>query len=97
MTLYDVNTENEEGSDAALLWQEAQEDPEAELPRKLDTDTIQGLVAALPEIFREVIVLRELEDLGSHLWEAGSTRSTAIPSLQSCTSEMDTSSICSSR
>ena len=32
--------ENEEGSDAAPLWQEAQEDPEAELPRKLDTDTI---------------------------------------------------------
>jgi RNA polymerase sigma-70 factor (ECF subfamily) len=63
MTLYDVNAENEEGSDAAPLWQEAQEDPEAELLRKLDANTIQGLVAALPEIFREVIVLRELEDL----------------------------------
>jgi RNA polymerase sigma-70 factor, ECF subfamily len=63
MTLYDVNAENEEGSDAAPLWQEAQEDPEAELLRKLDDNTIQGLVAALPETFREVIVLRELEDM----------------------------------
>ena len=63
MTLYDVNAENEEGSDAAPLWQEAQEDPEAELLRKLDAKTIQGLVAALPVTFREVIVLRELEDL----------------------------------
>jgi RNA polymerase sigma-70 factor, ECF subfamily len=31
--------------------------------RKLDAETIQGLVAALPDVFREVIVLRELEDL----------------------------------
>jgi RNA polymerase sigma-70 factor (ECF subfamily) len=62
-TLYDVNAENEEGRDAAPLWQEAQEDPEAELLRKLDDHTIRSLVAALPETFREVIVLRELEDM----------------------------------
>jgi RNA polymerase sigma-70 factor (ECF subfamily) len=31
--------------------------------RKLDAQTIQGLVAALPDVFREVIVLREIEDM----------------------------------
>ena len=31
--------------------------------RKLDAATIQRLVAALPEAFREVIVLREIDDL----------------------------------
>jgi RNA polymerase sigma-70 factor (ECF subfamily) len=31
--------------------------------RKLDAGTIQRLVAALPDPFREVIVLREINDL----------------------------------
>jgi RNA polymerase sigma-70 factor (ECF subfamily) len=31
--------------------------------RKLDAAAIQRLVAALPEAFREVIVLREIDDL----------------------------------
>jgi RNA polymerase sigma-70 factor (ECF subfamily) len=63
VVLYDVNTENEETGDAAPLWQEAHETPEAELIRKLDAKEIQSMVAALPEVFREVIVLREIEDL----------------------------------
>jgi RNA polymerase sigma-70 factor, ECF subfamily len=63
LVLYDNNAENEETDSAGPLWQEAQETPESELLRKLDAGTIQSLVAALPEAFREVIVLRELEDL----------------------------------
>ena len=31
--------------------------------RKLDSETLRGLVASLPESFREVIVLREIDDL----------------------------------
>jgi RNA polymerase sigma-70 factor (ECF subfamily) len=31
--------------------------------RRLDAETIRGLVAALPDSFREVVVLREIEDL----------------------------------
>jgi|SRR5215472_7678359 len=63
VVLYDGNTGNEEADDAVPLWQEAQENPESDLLRKLDAKTIQSMVTALPEAFREVIVLRELEDL----------------------------------
>jgi RNA polymerase sigma-70 factor (ECF subfamily) len=45
------------------MWREAQDTPETEMLRKLDTQTIQGLVAGLPDVFREVIVLREIEDM----------------------------------
>jgi RNA polymerase sigma-70 factor (ECF subfamily) len=63
VVLYDINAEAETPDDIVPVWQEAQETPEAEMLRKLDADTIRGLVAALPEAFREVIVLREIEDL----------------------------------
>jgi RNA polymerase sigma-70 factor (ECF subfamily) len=63
VVLYDGNTGNEEADDTVPLWQEAQENPESELLRKLDAKTIQSMVTALPEAFREVVVLRELEDL----------------------------------
>jgi RNA polymerase sigma-70 factor (ECF subfamily) len=61
--LYDVNAEPDKPEGAIPLWREAQDTPETEMLRKLDAQTIQGLVAALPEAFREVIVLREIEDL----------------------------------
>jgi RNA polymerase sigma-70 factor (ECF subfamily) len=61
--LYDVNAEPDVSEEATPLWQETQDTPETEILRKLDADTIRGLVAALPESFREVIVLREIEDL----------------------------------
>jgi RNA polymerase sigma-70 factor (ECF subfamily) len=61
--LYDVNSEPDNLKDTIPLWREAQESPETETLRKLDAETIQGLVAALPDVFREVIVLREIEDL----------------------------------
>jgi RNA polymerase sigma-70 factor (ECF subfamily) len=61
--LYDVNAEQDKPEDAIPMWREAQDTPETEMLRKLDAETIQGLVAALPDVFREVIVLREIEDM----------------------------------
>ena len=45
------------------LWQEPQASPEAALLRRQDGDTIRRLVAALPQPFREAIVLREVNNL----------------------------------
>src|SRR4029077_18612032 len=61
--LYDVNAEPDKPESEIPLWQEAQDTPETEMLRKLDAETIRGLVAALPDAFREVIVLREVDDL----------------------------------
>jgi RNA polymerase sigma-70 factor (ECF subfamily) len=61
--LYDINAEPDKPEGMAPMWSEAQDTPETEILRKLDVETIQGLVAALPDVFREVIVLREIEDL----------------------------------
>jgi RNA polymerase sigma-70 factor (ECF subfamily) len=61
--LYDVNAEPDKLEGTFPLWREAQDTPETETLRKLDAETIRGLVAALPDAFREVIVLREIDDL----------------------------------
>ncbi len=61
--LYDVNAEPDGPEGMIPLWQEAQDTPETEMLRKLDAETIRGLVAALPDAFREVMVLREVDDL----------------------------------
>ncbi|MEA3141950.1 MAG: hypothetical protein QOK23_4119 [Gammaproteobacteria bacterium] len=61
--LYDVNAEPDKPKSEIPLWQEAQDTPETEMLRKLDAETIRGLVVALPDAFREVIVLREIDDL----------------------------------
>jgi len=45
------------------LWQEPQASPEAELMRRHDDETIRRLVAALPQPFRETLVLRDINDL----------------------------------
>jgi RNA polymerase sigma-70 factor, ECF subfamily len=45
------------------LWQEPPLSPETELMRTRDGDTIGRLIAALPPPFREVIVLRDINDL----------------------------------
>lgn len=45
------------------LWQEPPESPEAALLRRYDDGTIRRLVAALPQPFREAIVLREVNEL----------------------------------
>jgi RNA polymerase sigma-70 factor (ECF subfamily) len=61
--LYDVNAEPDKSEGTIPMWQEAQDTPETEMLRKLDAETIRGLVAALPDAFREVLVLREVDDL----------------------------------
>jgi len=53
----------EKGAEDTPLWQETQATPEASLLRQRDDDTIRRLVAALPQQFREVIVLREVNEL----------------------------------
>jgi RNA polymerase sigma-70 factor (ECF subfamily) len=49
--------------DAMPLWQEPQSTPEVEILRRKDSETIRGLLATLPPSFREVLVLREINDL----------------------------------
>ena len=62
--LYDVKAEAADKSkDAEPLWSQPPETPETAMFRKLDSETLRGLVASLPESFREVIVLREIDDL----------------------------------
>jgi RNA polymerase sigma-70 factor, ECF subfamily len=57
------NFADEFDESAVPVWSEKQETPEGEVLRRHDDQTIRNLVAALPESFREVIVLREIEDL----------------------------------
>ena len=45
------------------LWQEPQACPETEALQRRDAQAIRRLVAALPQPFREAIVLREINDL----------------------------------
>jgi len=48
------------------IWQEPISSPETALLRRQDGDTIRRLVAALPQPFREAIVMREINDLSYH-------------------------------
>jgi RNA polymerase sigma-70 factor, ECF subfamily len=50
-------------AETSPLWQEAPASPESILLRQHDDDTIRRLIDALPQQFREVIVLREINDL----------------------------------
>jgi len=52
-----------ERSDTAPLWREEEQTPEHWLLQRADTESIRRLVQALPPAFREVIVLREINDL----------------------------------
>ena len=61
--LYDADVEPDQLEGAIPLWREAQDTPETQVLRKLDDEAIRALVAALPDVFREVIVLREIDDL----------------------------------
>jgi RNA polymerase sigma-70 factor, ECF subfamily len=45
------------------LWQEPQASPETALLRRHDAQTIRNLIATLPPPFREIIVLREINEL----------------------------------
>ncbi len=54
----------DDGDDnAEPMWTVASETPEAHMLRQHDVETIAEMVRALPEPFREVIVLREINDL----------------------------------
>jgi RNA polymerase sigma-70 factor (ECF subfamily) len=48
------------------IWQEPISSPETVMVSQQDGDTIRRLVAALPQPFREAIVLREVNDLSYH-------------------------------
>jgi RNA polymerase sigma-70 factor (ECF subfamily) len=45
------------------LWGEAAASPEAVTLRQFDSTTVQRLIAQLPDMFRETLVLREINDL----------------------------------
>ena len=52
-----------QSADEPLPSQEPQLSPEAELLRHCDDATIRSLIAALPEPFREAVVLRDINEL----------------------------------
>lgn len=55
---------DQQPADKLQPWQEEpQSSPETELLRRCDGDAIRRLVAALPEPFRETVVLRDINDL----------------------------------
>jgi RNA polymerase sigma-70 factor (ECF subfamily) len=58
-----VELDTDTHEDALPLWGEAQPTPEAEILAQRDADSIRRLLAALPDAFREVIVLRDIHDL----------------------------------
>jgi RNA polymerase sigma-70 factor, ECF subfamily len=58
-----VGAEADVAEDAAPLWQEDTHTAEAGMLRQQDAETIRGLLDALPEPFREAIVLRDINDL----------------------------------
>jgi RNA polymerase sigma-70 factor (ECF subfamily) len=55
--------ETEPAAEEVPMWQEPQTTPETALLRHQDSATVRRLVADLPQPFREVIVLREINDL----------------------------------
>jgi RNA polymerase sigma-70 factor (ECF subfamily) len=58
-----VGVEADAAQDASPLWQEEPHTAEAEMLRQHDAETIRRLLDALPDPFREVVVLRDLCDL----------------------------------
>jgi RNA polymerase sigma-70 factor, ECF subfamily len=58
-----VDPQGEIADDAVPVWGESPSTPEAQVLRSRDDASIRGLVEALPEPFREAIVLREINDL----------------------------------
>jgi RNA polymerase sigma-70 factor (ECF subfamily) len=55
--------DGEVAESAVPLWQEPQQPPDVEMFARKDAESIRDLVASLPEAFREVLVLREVDDL----------------------------------
>jgi len=59
-------SEHETAAEELPIWQEPTSSPETTMVRRQEGDTIRRLVAALPQPFREAIVLREINDLSYH-------------------------------
>jgi RNA polymerase sigma-70 factor, ECF subfamily len=62
-TVVGLGESGEPPEDAAPLWNEAREAPDAAALRQLDGEKMRDLIADLPPAFREVVVLREINDL----------------------------------
>ena len=58
-----VDNVDEAENKADGLWSEAQHSPETETLHRLDGENMQRLITQLPAVFRETIVLREVNDL----------------------------------
>jgi RNA polymerase sigma-70 factor, ECF subfamily len=58
-----VSVEADVAEDAPLLWQEEAPTAETKMLRRDNAETIRRLVAALPQPFRETLVLRDVNDL----------------------------------
>jgi RNA polymerase sigma-70 factor (ECF subfamily) len=58
-----VDAEAANCESSSPLWIEAQDSPETAMLRRHETETVRRLVDTLPELFRETLVLRELNDL----------------------------------
>jgi RNA polymerase sigma-70 factor, ECF subfamily len=55
--------EDDAAQDAPPLWSETVETPESQMLRQHNVETVRAMVGALPDVFREVVVLREINDL----------------------------------
>ena len=58
-----VDNVDEAENKADGLWSEAQHSPETQTLHRLDGENMQRLITQLPAVFRETIVLREVNDL----------------------------------
>jgi RNA polymerase sigma-70 factor (ECF subfamily) len=58
-----LGADMEDKDDSHPMWQEQQPSPETQVVHARDAETIRRLVADLPPLFREAIVLREINDL----------------------------------
>jgi RNA polymerase sigma-70 factor (ECF subfamily) len=56
-------TPEAQGAQVLPIWREHGDTPEQEMLRRHDSDTMRRLIGELPDEFREVIVLREINDL----------------------------------
>ena len=53
----------ESNDDTLPLWGEPPETPETHVLRRHDTEAVRSMVSALPDAYREAIVLREIHDM----------------------------------
>lgn len=61
--VYSADGVDDDGTSAQPLWREADDTPEQSLLRRHATETMRRLIGELPAEFKEVIVLREINDL----------------------------------